>query len=238
MQYLVRQTSQAYNFQGQFRRKLIPRFTVNCENKPFQSNNQKLAKTGLGLFAFGFISGPLLDGIHSRVQLQIYKVWPINFWGLHTSGTVPILLGVFYAVLGFLTIAADQQSSDIPTINSHLKNKWSYVFLNVGVLAALLELSAFLYQNNVNYSTISLILAICCGFNWYIFDRTRQGLILAIICGLGSPLSELILNYFLRLWIYEKPDFLGIVSWVVFCYFFYTPFVSNLGRSLWFQEKQ
>eukprot|EP01024_Parvocaulis_polyphysoides_P048769 TRINITY_DN4669_c0_g1_i7.p1 TRINITY_DN4669_c0_g1~~TRINITY_DN4669_c0_g1_i7.p1 ORF type:complete len:243 (+),score=19.57 TRINITY_DN4669_c0_g1_i7:93-821(+) len=227
------------NITRRITRKYERNSVVKCDsNTPVLDVQQKLIKTGFGLFAFGFISGPLLDGIHSRVQLQIYDVIPINIVGLKTSGTVPILLGIFYAVLGFLTIAADQRSTDVPTIQKNLENRWKFVALNVGILAALLELSAYLYQMNFEYSNISIILAIFCAINWYFFDGTRQGLILATICGLGSPLSEIFLNYFFSFWHYEKPDVLGIVSWVVFCYFFYTPFVSNLGRSLWTDESQ
>lgn len=50
----------------------------------------------------GAIAGPLLDGIHSRVHLQVYDSLPVDIVALdlHTSVFVPPLLAVFYMVLG------------------------------------------------------------------------------------------------------------------------------------------
>lgn len=61
------------------------------------------------LFTCGAVGGTLLDGVHSRVGLQVYDVLPLTLLGgtLRTSLLVPPLLGAFYAVLGTLFALSD-----------------------------------------------------------------------------------------------------------------------------------
>lgn len=62
-----------------------------------------------------------------------------------------------------------------------------------------------------------------------------QGAILAAVCALGAPASELLLLHAFGLWHYPRADILGgaFVSWVPLCYAFYTPALGNLSRFLW-----
>ena len=107
-----------------------------------------------------------------------------------------------------------------------------FVALSTGATAALLALSAVLYQQGVPYPVITGVLAAAAIANWKLFDGTRQGAYVAVLCGLAAPLSELVIIR-LGLWHYMHPDLFGaqgIPSWVPFCYVFYTPPLSNLAR--------
>ncbi len=56
--------------------------------------------------------------------------------------------------------------------------------------------------------------------NWFIFEKTKQGLALAVLCAVAAPLSELVLINFLHLWHYPRPDCFGdrgVPSWVSKC---------------------
>lgn len=102
-----------------------------------------------------------------------------------------------------------------------------------GTLAFLLYFSSNLYSNEIPSVQINGTLASAALANYYIFDGTRQGALLAAVCGIGAPLSETILMHSFGLWHYPRPDVLGLPSWVVWCYAFYTPALGNLARSFW-----
>ncbi|GMH33119.1 hypothetical protein BSKO_00953 [Bryopsis sp. KO-2023] len=187
------------------------------------------------LFATGAIAGPLLDGIHSRVHLQTYRSLPIDIDALdfHTSLWVPPLLGLFYVVLGtlqpFLDVAFEGQDSE------KLSNEISLGSIAIGfaVLAAGIELSAFMYERGYPYIQIHAVLALFSLGVWRNLDGTRQGVILGLISAVGGLVSEFPIQNFTGWWDYSRPDVFGLVSWTCWCYFFYTPVVGNLGRKLW-----
>ncbi|GLC33771.1 hypothetical protein PLESTB_000113700 [Pleodorina starrii] len=183
----------------------------------------------------GALTGTLLDGIHSRMRLQVYDTAPIVLGGLKTSLAVPPLLALFYVVLGSLHPLMDNlnPSPETTAVRSRC-NDVGFVALAFGVLAALLQLSATLYDNGVPYWQIHLILGSAALLNWRLFDGTRQGILLALLCGLGAPAAELLLLQVVPLWHYPRADLGGaFVSWVFWCYFFYTPALGGLARYLW-----
>ena len=222
-----------------------------------------LAKFAAALFLSGATLGPLLDAIHGTVELNHYDVFPINIAGLHSSALVPPLLGSFYAVAGGMIVAMDwiatsdaqikipgsgflagilRADSNLDKTEETCDERTSLpaVALCTGALAYLLELSANLYGNDVPYYQIHATLAAAAFANWWIFDGTRQGAVLGAICGVGAPLSELVIMQLFGLWHYPRPDVFGaqgLPSWVAWCYAFYTPALSNLARSYWQRVK-
>ena len=112
------------------------------------------------------------------------------------------------------------------------------VALATGVTASLLALSAVLYVSDVPYPAMTAILAACAALNWRVFDGTRQGAFVAVLCGIAAPLSELVIIR-LGLWHYLQPDLFGsqgVPQWVSCCYIFYTAPVSNLARTVLRQQ--
>lgn len=170
---------------------------------------------------------------------QIYQLFAVNLdlgpaGSLNTSLAVPPLLAVFYLVLGTLFVLADDYTSQSPATAAALERAKdpSILALSVGCLAACLHLSAVLYSSGTPFSTISAVLAVASVGMLWAFDRTVQGVGLAIVCALGAPASELVLLHFVPLWSYPSADVAGFVSWVPFCYCFYTPVLAVWTRFL------
>ena len=188
------------------------------------------------------------------------QVAAFDIGGLHSSLWVPPLLGAFYAIIGSMhtlgdslatgsfkrssALAAGLQSflgtAENAAATASLQGRVSmpYVALTIGVSAALLSLSAVLYERGLPYSQISAVLAVAAIINWRVFDWTQQGLMLAVLCTLAAPASELVIINTFGLWQYPRPDVFGVGGvphWIMWCYFFYTPGLGNLARLLWNQ---
>jgi heat shock protein 5 len=151
---------------------------------------------------------------------------------------VPPLLGTFYLVLGLLTVAADNLRPGPATAAAQARasneSSVGFLALNFGALAAALALSAALFEQQQQPAVIGAVLAAVTAVNWVVFDRTKQGLALAALCGLGAPAAEVVLMATTHCWHYPRADVASVfVSWVPWCYAFYTPAVSNLARYLW-----
>ncbi|CAK9198995.1 unnamed protein product [Sphagnum troendelagicum] len=211
--------------------------------KPSESNGEIAAeanavlegwrKVGLYLFGFGFVLGPPLDTIHSRVELQIYDMGALDIAGLHTDIWVFPMLGVFYSVVGLLQLVLDNW---LAPKQQKLTASLDRVGLSFLSLAVLLEVSAELYKAGVPYNVEAYILFALAELNWWLFDNTWWGFALASVVGVGCPLAEVPITKFFGLWHYPNGNFElfgeSTVTWVLACYFFYTPFISNLARWL------
>jgi hypothetical protein len=220
--------------------------TVKSSKEPYASGLSSLAQYSFALALLGATAGTVLDAIHSNVSLQRYEQFPISLGPIHTSLVVPPLLSLFYLTVGLLFLTSDHLLQE----EHKQRPKLETVLQGFLILGLELELSASLYAAAVPYGLISVILATAFLFNWAFFDRTKQGLAIAILCGLVAPIAELGLNRAvelssshlnipqLPLWTYDSADFYpivgldGIVSWVPWCYAFYTPILGHLSRYL------
>ncbi|GBF96871.1 hypothetical protein Rsub_09876 [Raphidocelis subcapitata] len=201
----------------------------------------------LRLALCGATLGTALDGIHSRVALQVYDLAPVRLetplGPLDTSLLVPPLLATWYAVMGALLLAADAASplggapSTAAARAAAAAGGWGRVAAGYGLLAANLQLSAFLYSRGVDYGSMTAALLATWAASWWALDRTRHGAALSLICALGAPAAELVLMSVFHTWHYSRPDLDfgaagAFVSFVPCCYGGYVPQLAALTRHL------
>lgn len=194
---------------------------------------QNWSTTGIALLSLGFCIGPLLDGVHSNVQLQIYQNGAIAIGPLQSNVVVPPLLGVFYGVVGLSQLALDKWLSPKDRLPRTSLKRLLFALI---FLISILELSAEMYKAGTPYNIEAYVLFALAELNWVLFDGTWWGFGLASIVGVLCPLSEIPFMKFFNVWHYPKANVEifgeGLVTWVLACYFSYVPFLANLSRWL------
>ncbi|KAK9161779.1 hypothetical protein Syun_008120 [Stephania yunnanensis] len=154
------------------------------------------------LFGSGFLLGTLLDGIHSRVNLQICQNGSVDVGPIHTNMWVPPLLGLFYCTVGLLQLFLDERVSSKSKVQVGSLERTAASLI---ALVIFIELSAEMYKAGVPNNIEAYILLRWLKLLFHLWYYPQ-----ADIEVFGQ----------------------GLISWTSTCYFVYTPFLINLSRWL------
>lgn len=173
------------------------------------------------LLTIGAVLGPLLDSFHVFYGVSAY---PYATGPIPMAGWVIPEFGLAAVLVGWSHLWADRMlRRDQRVLLSRSKTA-------VGLIgfSALYILSALLYPNG-GLTAFVLILGVLT--LWWAFDRTPQGILLAVITAVAGTSVESTLSHTGH-FLYTSPDIAGVPYWLPLLYMGASIGVGNLARAL------
>ncbi|RWV92661.1 hypothetical protein GW17_00044945 [Ensete ventricosum] len=148
--------------------------TTSCSLKEVSKKGLKdtWPSISLTLFGAGFFLGPLLDGLHSRVNLMIYQNGAVDVGPLHTN----------------IWLLLDEKAPSRSKVGVGSVEKTA---ISLITLAAFIELSAELYKAGLADNVEAYTLFALAEFVWVFLDGTWLGFAVACFVGVACPLAEI-----------------------------------------------
>ncbi|KAM0853818.1 hypothetical protein ACQ4PT_050830 [Festuca glaucescens] len=189
------------------------------------------------LFGAGFLLGPLLDGIHSRVGLQVYANGALDLGPLHTHilvrstaarPAIPSFSIRFFRddlisscllmpaqvppLLGlfYCTVGLLQLFLDERVLPAKSKATGSPrdTATSLIVLALFIDLSAEMYRAGVPSNVEAYVLFAVAEFVWLFLEGSWLGFAISCLVGVACPLGEVPLIKLFECWSYPNADVL------------------------------
>lgn len=173
----------------------------------------------LGLYAFGAVVGALLDGIHTHSGMTEYAapwIWMMAPW-------TPPLFG-FAAV----AIASSHVLSDRAFPRRAAVPSWLACAAGIVVFSIAYYASGYLPAGNVTKAVLLFSMAVAA---WLYWDRSPQGIALALIAGVCGVLAEHFLTV-VGAFHHVYPDFLDVPYWLPTLYMVGSVTIGNVGRRM------
>lgn len=175
------------------------------------------ARGFFALLLLGATLGAALDGIHTHFGATRYA----NPVILRMAWWVPLLFGGAFCI-GLLA----------PLLERRSKTPRARPSLAVTVLAvSLFVVAYFVSVAPLSWPIVTLLLVALFGAGWWICDRSRLGLAIALGAAIGGPLFELFLvenGAFVHL----QPAFLSVSGWLPALYLCAAVGLTTLARYL------
>ncbi|MCP5468073.1 MAG: hypothetical protein H7A32_02250 [Deltaproteobacteria bacterium] len=178
------------------------------------------------LFLLGFLLAPIGDYYHVVSGTLAYPPNPFPIMFLKSPLWFPLLIGLSMGVLACLYPILDK------SLRVQIRiNKFPRALLGVSLAIALYIASSYLPWKNAGYN--DFVLALSAIILWWVFDRSKTGLILGgLMAFLGTATEWILVKWSVFYYLPTADHLDGVASWLPWLYFGATTTVGGLSRSL------
>ncbi len=181
-------------------------------------------------FVLGVLIGQAIDFAYPLFGALNYHNPIIYIPSLRIEITwfIPLLYGVAGVVLwvGYLLLL--RWTKEKPRGGSN--PKWGFVLTCIACFVIQFYVGPLLSGLGLPNIWILVFMFSTAFLSWWIFDRTKAGLIMLFIAGSVGPLTELFMINILNLYHYTRPDILGVPLWFIGAYMMGVAPNGSLGR--------